>query len=64
MATEAEERVIVSLKVNFKGNTVAELQIMFESNAYLPPNFLLNADFKIASGIFTPYIFRNAEKRR
>ena len=24
---------------------IAELQIIFESNAYLPPNFRLNADF-------------------
>ena len=31
-----------------------ELQIIFESNAYLRPNFLLNADFQISKSIFTP----------
>ena len=38
--------------------------MIFESNAYLPPNFLLNADFKIESGIFTPYIFSQCCKEK
>ena len=40
----------------------SELQIIFESNAYLRPNFLLNADFQISKSVFTPVIFRNAER--
>ena len=40
----------------------SELQIIFESNVYLPPNFLLKAHFKFSSGFLTPYIFQNAEK--
>ena len=36
----------------------SELQIIFESNAYLPPNFLLNADFQNLKLYFHPlYIF-------
>ena len=32
----------------------AELQIIFESNAHLPPNFLLNADFQNFKWYFHP----------
>ena len=40
-----------------------EFHIIFESNAYSPPNFLLNADFQnFQCGIFIPIYFRNAGK--
>ena len=42
----------------------AELQIIFESNAYLRPNFLLNADFQIPKSIFTPCYFSQCWKGR
>ena len=35
----------------------------FESNGYLLPKLSLNVDIKIASGIFTPYIFLAMLKR-
>ena len=41
-----------------------ELQIIFESNAYLRPNFLLNADFQISKSIFTPCNFSQCWKGR
>ena len=44
---------------------ISELQIIFESNAYLRPNFLLNADFQIFrfQKVFSPpVIFRKAER--
>ena len=34
-----------------------ELQIIFESNAYLPPNFWLNADFQNLKLYFHPLYF-------
>ena len=40
----------------------AELQIIFESNAYLRPNFLLNADFQVQKVFSPPVIFHNAER--
>ena len=42
--------------------TLPELQIIFESNAYLRPNFLLNADFQFQKVFSPPVIFRNAER--
>ena len=45
-------------------NLNAELQIIFESNAYLRPNFLLNADFQISKSIFTPCNFSQCWKGR
>ena len=42
---------------------LSELQVIFESNAHLPPNFLLNADFQNSKVVFSPSIFlHNAEK--
>ena len=41
-----------------------ELQIIFESNAYLRPYFLLNADFQISKSIFTPCNFSQCWKGR
>ena len=41
---------------------IAELQIIFESNAYLRPNFLLNADFQFQKVFSPPVIFLNAER--
>ena len=41
----------------------SELQIIFESNAYLPPNFLLNADFQNLKLYFHPLIFVAIRKR-
>ena len=39
----------------------AEFQIIFESNAYLPPNFLLNADFQnVKLHFHSPLFFCNA----
>ena len=52
------------LKILFTHLYFSELQITFETNAYLPPNYWLNADFPNSSGNFTPLIFGNAEKRR
>ena len=43
--------------------TNAELQIIFESNAYLPPNFLLNADFQNVKLYFHPLYFFAMHKR-
>ena len=40
----------------------SELQIIFESNAYLRPNFLLNADFQFQKVFSPPVIFSNAER--
>ena len=34
-----------------------ELQLIFEFNAYLPPNFLLNADFQNFKLYFHPLYF-------
>ena len=42
----------------------SELQIIFESNAYLRPNFWLNADFQISKSIFTPCNFSQCWKGR
>ena len=42
----------------------AELQIIFESNAYSRPDFLLNADFQISKSIFTPCNFSQCWKGR
>ena len=42
----------------------SELQIIFESNTYLRPNFLLNADFQISKSIFTLCNFSQCWKRR
>ena len=43
---------------------ISELQIIFESNAYLRPKFLLNADFQISKSIFTPCNFSQWWKGR
>ena len=43
--------------------TFTELQIIFESNAYLPPNFLLNADFQNLKLYFNPLYFFAMHKR-
>ena len=43
---------------------ITELQIIFESNAYLRPNFWLNADFQISKSIFTPCKFSQCWKGR
>ena len=42
----------------------AELQIIFESNAYLPPNFLLNADFQNVKLYFHPLYFFQCVKEK
>ena len=42
----------------------SELQIIFESNAYLRPNFWLNAEFQISKSIFTPCNFSQCWKGR
>ena len=42
----------------------AELQIIFESNAYLPPNFLLNADFHNLKLYFHPLYFLKCVKEK
>ena len=47
-----------------KGPCTTELQIIFESNAYLRPNFWLNADFQISKSIFTPCNFLQCWKGR
>ena len=39
-----------------------ELQIIFESNAYLPRNFLLNADFQNLKLYFHPLYFSHCIK--
>ena len=43
---------------------ISELQIIFESNAYLRPNFWLNADFQISKSIFNPCNFSQCWKGR
>ena len=43
---------------------VTELQIIYESNAYLRPDFWLNADFRISKSIFTPCNFSQCWKGR
>ena len=43
--------------------TFTELQIIFESNAYLSPNFLLNADFQNLKLFFYPLYFFAMRKR-
>ena len=43
--------------IDIIGEWASELQIIFESNAYLRPNFWLNADFQISKSIFTPCNF-------
>ena len=42
---------------------MTELQMIFESNAYLPPNFLLNADFQNVKLYFHPLYFFAMRKR-
>ena len=42
----------------------SELQIIFESNAYLPPNFWLNADFQNLKLYCYPYIFSQCLKEK
>ena len=42
----------------------AALKIILESNAYLRPNFLLNADFQISKRIFNPCNFSQCWKGR
>ena len=42
----------------------SDLQIIFESNAYLRLNFWLNADFQISKSIFTPCNFSQSWKGR
>ena len=41
---------------------MTELQIIFESNAYLPPNFGLNADFQNLKLYFHPLYFSAVRK--
>ena len=43
--------------------TSTELQIIVKSNAYLPPNFLLNADFQNVKLYFHPLLFFAMRKR-
>ena len=45
-------------------NTITELQIIFESNTYLPPNFWLNADFQNLKLYCHPYIFSQCVKEK
>ena len=42
---------------------LTELQIIFESNAYLPPNFWLNADFQNLKLYFHPLFLFTMRKR-
>ena len=48
---------------NICTSNITELQIIFESNAYLPPNFLLNADFQNVKLYFHPLHFFAMRKR-
>ena len=41
----------------------SELQITFHCNAYLPPNFLINADFQNLKLYFHPQFFFTMRKR-
>ena len=54
----------VRTKVLTNRKKYTELQIIFESNAYLRPKFLLNADFQISKSIFTPCNFSQCWKGR
>ena len=42
---------------------MTELQITFVCNAYLPPNFLINADFQNLKLYFHPLYFFTMRKR-
>ena len=52
------------IKIKYMYHLHPELQIIFESNAYLRPKFWLNADFQISKSIFTPCNFSQCWKER
>ena len=56
-------RLQSTLFVFFQFENNSELQIIFESNAYLPPNFLLNADFQNVKLYFHPLYFFAMRKK-
>ena len=56
--------VMAIFQVDLVWEGITEVQIIFESNAYLPPNFLLNADFQNVKLYFHPYIFSQCIKEK